>query len=203
MIKYIASRERIGLTLVGLAVIILTLTWTAPRDATLKSSSPMVYLHGALVWTAILSFSCAGLVGLVGLLIERDVLHAWSRALGRTGLLFWAIYLPLGMWASRATWNAIPMEDPRFRVAVQVLVLAVAFQIAAVLWENKSRWASGLNVVMAVLLWVLMLTTEDVMHPQSPMRASASTIQFFFALLVGGCGLAALQVARWMRRPIE
>ncbi len=203
MVNYFASRERIGLTLVGLAVIVLALTWLAPRDATLRGSSPTVYLHGALVWTAILSFSSAGLLGLAGLLIERDVLHAWSRALGRTGLLFWAIYLPLGMWASKATWNAIPLEDPRFRVAFQVMVLAVGFQIAAVLWENKARWASGLNVAMATIMWVLLLTTEDVMHPSSPIRTSAATIQFFFALLVGGCGLAALQVARWMRRPIE
>jgi len=203
MMNYIASRERIGVTLVGLAVIVLALTWLAPRDATLRSSSPVVYLHGALVWTAILSFSAAGLAGLAGLLTGRKLLHAWSRALGRTGLLFWVVYLPLGMWASQATWNAVPLEDPRFRVAFQVLVLAAGFQIAAALWENKIRWASSLNVVMALLMWVLMLTTKDVMHPQNPMRASAASIQFFFALLVGGCGLAALQVARWMRRPME
>jgi hypothetical protein len=59
--------------------------------------------------------------------------------------------------------------------------------------------ASGLNAVLAVALWVLTLTTQDVMHPENPMRSSAPTIQLFFALLVGGCGLAALQVARWMR----
>jgi hypothetical protein len=203
MVKYVASRERIGVTLVGLAVIVLALTWLAPRDATLKGSSPVVYLHGALVWTAILSFSAAGLAGLAGLLTGRELWHAWSRALGRTGLLFWIVYLPLGMWASQATWNAIPLQDPRFRVAFQVLVLAAGFQIAAVLWENKVRWASALNVVMALLLWGLTLTTKDVMHPQNPMSASAASIQFFFALLVGGCGLAALQVARWMRRPID
>jgi hypothetical protein len=87
------SRERIGLTLVGLAVVVVALALLAPRDATLGDTSPVVYLHGALVWTSILAFSAAGVVGLA--------------------------------------------------------VLA---------------------------------------------------IQFFFALLAGGCGLAALQVARWMRR---
>lgn len=203
VIKGLMSRERIGLTLVGLAVIVLTLTALAPHDVTLKGTSPIVYLHGALVWTAMLAFSSAGLVGLAGLVWRRDVLHAWSGALARTGLIFWAIYLPLGMWASKASWNAIPLHDPRFRVAFQILVLAVAFQIAAALWGSKSRWESALNVVLAVTLWVLTLTTPDVMHPDSPMRTSAATIQFFFALLVGGCGLAALQVARWVRRPVE
>ena len=123
-----------------------------------------------------------------------------SRALGRTGLLFWIIYLPLSMWASQATWNDIPLGDPRFRTAFQVLALATAFQIAATLWGPTSRLGSVLNAILAVVLWVLMLTTQDVMHPQNPMRSSASTIQFFFALLLGGCGIAALQVARRMRR---
>lgn len=193
------NRERIGLTLVGLAVIVFVLALAAPRDATLRDASPVVYLHGALVWTAILALTAAGVVGLAGLVLGRDLLHAWSGALARTGTLFWVIYLPFSMWASKVTWNGIPLEDPRFRTAFQVLVLAGGFQIAAALWGSKNRLSSGLNVILAVVLWVLTLTTQDVMHPQNPMRSSAATIQFFFALLVGGCGLAALQVARWMR----
>jgi hypothetical protein len=193
------SRERIGLTLIGLAVIVASLALLSPRDATLGDTSPVVYLHGALVWTAILAFSAAGILGLVGLVWRREVLHAWSGALARTGLFFWVLYLPVGMWASKLTWNGVPLDDPRFRIAFQVLVLAAGFQVAAALWGGKNRLSSGLNIVLAVVLWVLILTTQDVMHPQNPMRASVLAIQFFFALLVGGCGLAALQVARWLR----
>lgn len=194
-------RERIGLTLVGLALVILVLALVAPRDTTLRGASPVVYLHGALVWIAILALTAAGAIGLAALIWGHEVLHAWSKALARTGLLFWLIYLPLSMWASKVTWNGIPLGDPRFRTAFQVLVLAAAFQIAAELWGPRDRLGSGLNAVLAVVLWVLILTTQDVMHPQNPMRSSAATIQFFFGLLVGGCGLAALQVARWMRSP--
>ena len=193
------NRERIGLTLVGLAAIVLVLALAAPRDATLRDASPVVYLHGALVWTGILALTAAGVVGLAGLLLGWDLLHAWSGALARTGTLFWVVYLPFSMWASKVTWNGIPLGDPRFRTAFQVLVLAGGFQIAAALWGSKNRLSSGLNVILAVVLWVLTLTTQDIMHPENPMRSSAATIQFFFALLVGGCGLAALQVARWMR----
>lgn len=193
------SRERIGLTLVGLALVVLMLALAAPRDATLSGASPVVYVHGALVWTAILAFSASGVVGLAGLMWQRRMLHAWSGALARTGLLFWIIYLPTSVWASKVTWNGVPLSDPRFRTAFQVLALAAAFQIAAALWGSKNRFVSGLNALLAVVLWVLLLTTRDVMHPQNPMRSSAMAIQFFFALLVGGCGIAALQVARWMR----
>lgn len=193
------NRERIGLTLVGLAAVVLALALLAPRDATLQDASPVVYLHGALVWISILAFTAAGVVGLAGLMWQRQVFHAWSGALARTGLLFWVIYLPLSMWASKVTWNGVPLGDPRFRTAFQVLVLAAGFQIAGALWGARSSLGSALNAVLAVVLWVLTLTTRDVMHPQNPMASSAATIQFFFVLLVGGCGLAAIQVARWMR----
>jgi hypothetical protein len=198
--KALASADRIGFTLLGTGLIILLLALMAPQDATLKEISPVVYVHGAMVWTAILTFTASGLFGLAALVWDKDVLHAWSRALGRTGLLFWIVYLPLSMWASQATWNGIPLGDPRFRTAFQVLALATAFQIAATLWGPTSRLGSLLNAILAVVLWVLMLTTQDIMHPQNPMRSSAPTIQFFFALLLGGCGIAAVQVARRMRR---
>ena len=200
LISRLLSRERIGLTLVLLALVVLVLALLAPRDATLQSTSPIVYLHGALVWISILAFTVSGVIGLAALILENNVLHAWSSALARTGLLFWLIYLPFSMWASQATWNGIPLEDPRFRTAFQVLVLAVAFQIAAVLWGPRHKVGSALNAILAVVLWVLMLTTQDVMHPQNPMRASAPTIQLFFAMLLAGCGLAAMQVARWMKQ---
>jgi hypothetical protein len=196
----LVSPDRIGFTLLGIGLIILLLALMAPHDATLKEISPVVYVHGAMVWTAILTFTASGLIGLAALVWDREVLHAWSRALGRTGLLFWIVYLPLSMWASQATWNGIPLGDPRFRTAFQVLALATAFQIAATLWGPTSRLGSLLNAILAVVMWVLMLTTQDIMHPQNPMRSSAPTIQFFFALLLGGCGIAAVQVARRMRR---
>lgn len=200
MMMHFFSRERIGLTLILIAVVVAVLALLAPRDTTLRDASPVVYLHGALVWTAILAFTGAGVLGLVGLIRQSETLHAWSTALARTGLLFWIAYLPVSMWASKITWNGIPFDDPRYRTAFQVLVLAAGFQAAGALWGSKNRLSSTLNVALAVILWALTLTQRDVMHPQNPMRASALSIQFFFALLVGGCGLAALQVARWMRR---
>jgi len=100
-------------------------------------------------------------------------------ALARTGLLFWVLYLPLSMWASKVTWNGVPLGDPRFRTAFQILVLAAGFQVAAALWGARTRLASGLNAVLAAALWVLTLTTQDVMHLRTRCRSSAPTIQFF------------------------
>jgi len=194
-------RERIGLTLVVLAIIVLLLAWMAPQDRTLRADSRVVYLHGALVWAAILSFLAAGLVGLGALIWDRGALHAWTQALGRTALLFWAGYLPLSMIASHQTWGGIFWQEPRYRTAFQVLALSLAVQAAGTLWGRR-RISSLLNTLMAIALVWLLTHTEAVLHPVNPIARSTPMIQLFFGLLVGGTGLAALQVARWHRARI-
>ena len=76
----LTSREGIGASLLVLAVAALALAWAAPSDVTLAGTSKVVYLHGALVWTALLTLTAAGVLGLAALmaaLIKRgDVLHA-------------------------------------------------------------------------------------------------------------------------------
>jgi hypothetical protein len=195
------SREGIGISLVILAVAALALAWAAPNDVTLKGTSKVVYIHGALVWTALLTLTAAGLVGLAALaamLVQRDsVMHAWALALGRTGLLFWVAYIPVSMLASRMAWNAVFLAEPRYTTAFRVLAVGVIVQVIVLLF-NRPALSSGLHVVLAVVLWALLLTTPSVLHPDNPILRSVPSIQFFFGLIVLACGVAALQVARLM-----
>jgi len=74
---------------------VVLLTFLGPQEQSLGSNVRIVYLHGVWVLTAEIAFFAAGLAGLLGLLLRRDRLHAWSAALGRTGIVFWLTYLPL------------------------------------------------------------------------------------------------------------
>jgi len=91
--KRLLNRESIGISLVALALVTLLLAWLAPNDVTLKNTSKVVYIHGALVWTAMLTLTAAGAIGLVALAatpLKRDkTLHAWALGLGahRAGFL--------------------------------------------------------------------------------------------------------------------
>ena len=198
--KRLLSREAIGVSLVVLAVIALALTWATPNDATLKGTSKVVYIHGALVWTALLTLTAAGIVGvaaLVAMRVKRDnAMHAWTLALGRTGLLFWVAYIPVSLLASRMAWNAVFLAEPRYTTAFRVLAVASIVQVIVFLF-NRPALSSGLHVAQAVVLWAMLLTTPSVLHPDNPVLHSAPSIQFFFGLTVLACGVAALQVARW------
>ena len=188
------------LWLVIILLAILAATALGPAEKTLGTNVRVVYLHGAWVWAALLSFLMAGVFGLVGLLTRRESIHCWSRALGRTGLLFWITYLPISMWAMQTNWNGLFLAEPRWRLAVVFAISGVFLQIGITLMEDPA-WASAANLVFFLALVLALGNAENVMHPPSPiMNSNASSIRLFFILLLSLTFLGAWQVARWWRQ---
>lgn len=177
---------------------IIVLTAIGPAERSLGTNVRVVYLHGAWVWTALISMFIAAGVGLVGLLTRRSKLHYWSRALGRTGLVFWITYLPISLWAMQANWNGLFLAEPRWRVAMIFAIGGLLLQIGITLID-KPIWASVINLSYAVILVYALQTTEQVMHPGSPIFSSGSTrIQIYFLALVVLTLVAAWQLTRWL-----
>jgi len=198
MKSQIISRLKSPLFLFILLLLVVALfTVLGPAEKSLGTNVRVVYLHGAWVWAALAAFFTAGVVGLIGLILRRHRLHSWSRALGRTGLFFWITYLPLSMWAMQTNWNGLFLAEPRWRLAVVFAVGGLVLQIGLSLVENPA-WASAFNVLYAVLLWLALQTTDQVLHPSSPvLNSDAWRIQVFFGGLVVLTLLVAWQVARW------
>jgi hypothetical protein len=190
------NRSPVVWLLISLAGIAL-LTAFGPAERTLGTSVRVVYLHGAWVWAAIAGFLLAGLAGLFGLLARRDRFHLWSRALGRTGLLFWITYIPISMWAMRTNWNGLFLAEPRFRLAVIFAIGGLLLQAGLVLMEDPV-WASLGNLLYLGALLAALSTTQNVMHPAAPiLNSDAWRIQAFFGLLLLLTLFAAWHVARW------
>ncbi len=189
------------LALFFLTLLLMALfTSFSPIEKSLGENVRVVYLHGAWVWAALAAFSVAGLVGLVGLLTRRANLHGWSRALGRTGLFFWITYLPISLWAMQTNWNGLFLAEPRWRLALVFALGGLGLQIGLFIVESPV-WASVLNIVYVLILMFALQTTEQVMHPPSPVLTSdAWRIQLFFAVLLLLSLFAAWQVARWWYR---
>lgn len=167
-------------------------------DKTLGSNVRIVYLHGAWVLTAEVAFAIAGLSGLVGLITRRETWHAWSAALGRTGLFFWLTYIPLSLWAMEANWNGLFLSEPRFRLAVTFAAVGLLLQLG--LWIISLRQlTSAANLIYFVVLRFFLSTSQYVMHPPpSPIFNSGNwwIIGFFVALNLL-TWLAAYFLSRW------
>jgi len=168
-----------------LTVILLALlAFFGPEEKSLGSNVRIVYLHGAWVLAAEIAFLAAGLAGLFGFVLRKNNFHAWSAALGRTGIVFWLTYLPLSLWAMESNWNGLFLAEPRFRLAIIFAVTGILLQIG--LWLFNSPWLTSLgNIIYIVTLRVIFSTAENIMHPPpSPIFSSGlwNIILFFIGL---------------------
>ena len=170
-----------------------------PEEATLGKNVRVVYLHGAWVWTSLAAFVAAAFLGFLALILHRENIHAWSRALGRTGLFFWITYLPISLWAMQTNWNGLFLVEPRWRFAMIFAITGILLQLG--LSFLPAVWSSVGNIVYLVILFAFMQSTENVMHPPGPMLESEfGRIQIFFYTLTLLLFFTAWQFARWMRK---
>jgi hypothetical protein len=164
--------------------VIVLLTFLGPEEKSLGSNVRIVYLHGAWVLTAEVAFITAALAGLLGLVLHKENFHAWSAALGRTGIVFWVTYLPLSLIAMQTNWNGLFLAEPRFRLAMIFAVTGVLLQIG--LWLINISWLTSLaNIIYIIVLRVVFATAQNVMHPPpSPIFSSGlwNIIIFFIVL---------------------
>ena len=197
-VKFTFNSSLVWFLLTLLAIVVLAAL--GPAEKSLGTNVRIVYLHGAWVWTALVAYIAAGITGLLGLALGKPILQLLSRALGRTGLLFWVTYLPLSIWAMQANWNGLFLAEPRFRFAMVFSITGILLQIGVTLLE-KPAWASWANMMFVVALFLALRSTENVMHPPSAILDSdAQRIQLYFGGLLILVLLAAYQIARWLYR---
>ena len=165
-------------------IVIALLTLFGPEERSLGANVRIVYLHGAWVLAAEVAFIAAALAGLLGLILRKEIFHAWSAALGRTGIVFWLTYLPLSLFAMQANWNGLFLAEPRFRLAIIFAVTGVLLQLGLLLF-NISWLTSFANILYIITLRVVFATAQNVMHPPpSPIFNSGlwNIILFFVGL---------------------
>lgn len=169
-----------------LAITLVTLF--APLERTLGAGARLVYLHGAWVWSGKVLFAAAGVVGLAGLVAYPTARGVWlqriSLAFSRSALLFWWTYLPMSLWVQQINWGGIFWDEPRWRVPLMLGIVALLLQLGLSLLEN-GRLTALANALFGAALWYFLGTTQNVLHPDSPIFGSDATrIQFFFILLL-------------------
>lgn len=178
-------------------------TLFGPAERTLGENLRLVILHGGMVWTGKIAFAAATLAGLVGLITRKTTWHNASLALGRAGLVFWLLYLPMSLLVQVQNWGGIFWEEPRWRIPFTFGVVAVLLQLG--LWIMKQpAISSAANLLFGALLWWQLGGITNVLHPDSPVFGSNSTgIQVFFLILFALCLLIAAQVAWLFYRPLS
>lgn len=173
----------------------------SPLEKTLGTNARIVYLHGAWVWAALAGILLAALAGLLGLLLRRQTLHAWSSALGRAGLLMWVLFLPQSLYVMQANWNGLFLDEPRFRIPLNLAIVGMLLQVGLSFFAT-GPWTSLGNLAFGSAVLVVMGSLQAVLHPESPIFTTGEwQIQFFFFGLVILLLALVIQIARlWLKR---
>ena len=167
--------------LLFLAVAIATLT---PLEKTLGGNLRLVYLHGAWVWTGIITFSISGITALAALLTRNNFLHNLSRSSGWSGMCFWLTYLPMSLAVMKINWNGFFFDEPRWKIPFTFAVIGLLLQVG--LYLVNSKWITSLaNFIYGSALIYNLMNMDSVLHPGSPVFSSESSeIKLVFILLL-------------------
>jgi hypothetical protein len=220
MMGFKMARRR-ALPAAAVVLLFLLALWLvlAPAESRLGQVVKLVYVHGALVWTGLATFSVAGVLGLVALVAKHvvkpgapqagkgDRAAAWYRATAaaaQAALGIWVVYALSSMAVTGLTWGQwIAWGEPRVRVTASILAAAIVVAVVARLVGDRDFQALG-GVVMAVVPWVLVSRAEAVRHPADPIGGSGSAaIQGYYLLIVLTIAALAAILVAWLWTGME
>jgi hypothetical protein len=193
-------RRRIGPLLVGLAALLALLLWLSPAEETLGQVVKLVYLHGALVRTAMLIFAVSLPVNLAALIKGPGGWSTWGKALAWTAILVWLAHTLFSMVTTYAAWGVfIAWGEPRTRFTFSLAVMAVIIAGVAYMVGN-ARFSALALAALAGLTLGLLPGLDIVQHPLDPIGSSPSgTIHAFYAaILVVSLAIGGL-LAVWLQ----
>lgn len=200
-------RRILPLAAVCLGLLLILGVVLAPAETRLGNLIKLVYVHGALVWAGLVSFTLAGFLGLVALLVRYAGRSApgaapWfrgSRAAGLGALLVWTVYALSSMAVTELTWGQwIAWSEPRVRVTAAILVAAAVLTVVVRLIDHPA-FTAAVYLVMGIVPWIVVRRVEAIRHPVNPIGASGSAaIQGFYVLIVATVLSLALILIAWL-----
>jgi hypothetical protein len=189
------------LPLLAVVLFVLLVIWVllSPAETRLGSLVKLVYVHGALVWTGLLTFSVAGLLGLVALLARRPIWYRGTQSAGLAALIMWCIYVISAMAVTGLTWGQlVAWSEPRVRATGLILVAALLLFLVTRLVRQRD-FTALVNLIMGIVPWVVVRQADVIRHPVDPIGGSGSAAiqSYYWLIVVTMAGLAAILIV-WL-----
>ena len=161
------SRKVTFAVLALVALLSAVIVILAPEEKTMGQGIKIVYVHVALTWTGMTGILILGLLGMGTLLTGRDSLLPWTQTVGWAGLGFFACGFAMSTLAAQINWGAIFWDEPRMRMAANVIALTLIVQVLNS-WLTHVRLRGLLALIPAAFMTYSVASTRLVLHPQSP-----------------------------------
>lgn len=162
--------------IVILQIVVLIIS---PEEKTLGAGIKPVYLHVSLTWVGmILALVCA-LIGLGLAISGHERLANLQRRVFLAFLIFFGVGFLVSLYASWLNWGGIPLQEPKFRTAANVLAAGIgAWALREMLSAPHLKGLSGL--IPAVFLLLSKRSPRMALHPDNPVISSPIGIKGAF-----------------------
>jgi len=195
---------RTTLATLGILVLITTVvTWLSPRDRLLGDLVKLIYVHGALIRVAILTFAASGLLGVLFLIRPHPALLSWSQASAWAAFVLWIFYWLSSLLSMQLAWGGIAWSEPRFIVTTPVLIVAPAVQLGTWLVGHR-RFTAFANALLAGVIIFALSRAHLILHPVDPVGQSPSSeIRIAYYIILSLTILIAWQLTRLLHAGIS
>jgi hypothetical protein len=193
-------QRRVWPVLAGLALLLGLLLWFSPTERTLGQTVKLVYLHGALVRTAMALFAISLPINLVALLGRQGAWSAWGTALAWTALVVWVLHTLFSMVTTYAAWGVfIAWFEPRTRFTFTLAAVGLIV-VTATLVVDDVRFSGLAFCLLAGLTLVLAPRLGVIQHPLDPIGSSpSSAIRTFYTAIQVVCLAMGGLLAIWLQ----
>lgn len=196
-------RRRTWILLAGLAIILALLLWLSPAERTLGQTVKLVYLHGALVRTAMAFFLISFPVNIVALLGGRSTWLVWGKTLAWSAVVIWVAHTLFSVVTTYAAWGVfIAWFEPRTRFTFTLAAVGLISVVVAYLVDS-ARFGALAFATLAGFTLSLAPRLGVVQHPLNAIGSSPSNAirVFYAAILIVSLAMGGL-FAIWLRARI-
>jgi len=193
------SKMQMGGLSVGLVIVLGALLWLSPAEKTLGNTIKLVYLHGALVRTAMLLMAVSLPVNLVALVTRRPTWYRWGQSIIWAAVGVWLVHTVVSMFTTHAAWGVyIAWYEPRTRFTFAAAGVGVLVLLAA-RFVDSPQFSAAAFAVLALLMMSMLPRLGLIQHPLDPIGTSTSqAIKGYYAAILVTCALLGGLFSKWL-----
>jgi hypothetical protein len=183
-----------AILLIGvLAVVLAALLAVSPEEETLGKVVKVVYLHGAMVRTAILLLVLALPLHLLALAGRGGAAGRWGAAATGAGTVVWMVHTVLRIVTTYAAWGIlIAWNEPRTRFTFAIAAFSLLVAVAARLLQGE-RLAHLPPALLSASVLAIIPRLGFLQHPIDPIgRSTSAEIRCFYVAILAVSALIGL-----------
>ncbi len=193
-----SRKKNFNQIILGLFVVILIgLLYFSPAEETLGNWIKIIYFHASIARNGIIFFVLAAVTGLIAL--RKDSLSEWAKKFQTMAFSLWVIQVIMGFFVMWNVWGGFLWDEPKVRTSFIILFFSFLMYLFTEKIDTTKKMAVSYTA-LALIVVFLLVTTEEIFHPQNAIASSSSmSLKIFFEAISWSVFIICFQITRYIK----